>query len=208
MRWRCTKKKQWFLQWQVTHLYLLVILRDICMLLVCHSYLIARHANIICMLLVCQLCVLLCHLLCSRMPFTCHSFVIRMQFVCTRMSFSDNSYVIVCHLYVTRMLLTCHSYAFLCHSYVIINRMSFVCHSYVLVCTRMSPVCTRVSFVYHSYGTRMYSYVTHMVLKTCSNYKNIIRRGQSPVKYMEKRNGNWQGDDVISKTRCTTSVTT
>ena len=47
-----------------------------------------------------------------------------------------------------------------------------------------------------------------MVLKICPSYKKIIQRGKSSVKHMRKRNGNRQGDDVISKDRTTTSVTT
>ena len=47
-----------------------------------------------------------------------------------------------------------------------------------------------------------------MVLKICSSYKKIFRRGKSEVKYVGKRIDNWQGDGLISEDSATTSVAT
>ena len=90
-----------FIQFNITYV--------ICMLFVCHSYVIlCQSYAMICHLYV--LYVLFCHPYLNCM----YSFVIRMSLVCTRMSSVCHSYVFVCHSYVTRM-------------YLYVIRMSLVC---------------------------------------------------------------------------------
>ena len=56
---------------------------------------------------------------------------------------------------------------------LVCTRMSFVCHSYVLVCdpyiTRMYSYVIRMSLVCHPYVTRLYSYVIRMSF-VCHSY--------------------------------------
>ena len=71
-----------------------------------------------------------------------------------------------CHLHVT------HMYLYVMHMSLVCTRMSFVYHSYVirmsLLCIRMSFVCTRMSFVLRSYVLVCHLYVTRM-------YSYVIR---------------------------------
>ena len=124
MRLRYTKEKQWYLQSQEKHIYLLVILHVIGMLLIYHLYLI-----------VCHFCVTRVSFVCHSYVYRMYSYVIRMSLVCTRMSFVCHSYVFVCHSYV----LVCYSYVTRIYLHVIrmylyvIHMSLLVCHSYVFL---------------------------------------------------------------------------
>ena len=149
------------------HMYALIFCLYV---LVCHShvsrmypYVIRMYSYVICLSLVCTRKSSVCHsyvLVCYRYVTPMYSYVIRMSLVCTHVSSVSHSYVLVCHLHVTRMYSYVIRMSLVYHPYV--THISSVCHSYALIChpyvtdlysyvIRMSLVCTRMSFVCHSY---------------------------------------------------------
>ena len=138
----------------VTGKHLLIILRVIFMVPVCHSYLILCHLCVTWVSfvwLVCQSYVLLCHSYIPRM----YSYVICMSFLCIRMSLICHSSVLVCHSHVICILFVCHSYVLSCHSYVFLpwtlNRcqknsletlmVTKLIHVFILCLTKATEMC-------------------------------------------------------------------
>ena len=81
-----------------------------------------------------------------------------MPLVCTRMSLVCTLMPLVC----TRMSPVCHSYVLVCYPYV--TCMSFVYHPYVTRMYSYGTVCHSYVLVCHPHVTRMYSYVIRMSL--------------------------------------------